>query len=181
MTTTTHSTLGPSIASRSDERTATEDATGAAPVSGGEGWDPDAGGVWRHGDWWIASDEANPMLFHVANDRGLAFTGRVPPAEPNGFRELVALIDWHLEDVTFNYRGLEESYDHAAELAEDAWEERTASATESGAPRVVGIADFAAIDEPGAEPVVGDTDNALFVKGGDAMVYGDGGAGKTRS
>jgi hypothetical protein len=38
---------------------------------------------------------------------------------------------------------------------------------------------FAAVDEPGADALLGDADNALFPQGGDVMVYGDGGAGKT--
>jgi AAA domain len=45
--------------------------------------------------------------------------------------------------------------------------------------RVVSIAEFAAVDEPGAEAILGTTDNAVIPEGGDTMVYGDGGVGKT--
>jgi hypothetical protein len=38
---------------------------------------------------------------------------------------------------------------------------------------------FAAVEEPGADALLGDSNNALFPEGGDVMVYGDGGAGKT--
>jgi len=38
---------------------------------------------------------------------------------------------------------------------------------------------FAAVDEPGAEALVGTRDSNLIPVGGDAMLYGDGGAGKT--
>lgn len=44
---------------------------------------------------------------------------------------------------------------------------------------IVTLDDFVAIEEPGAEALVGDPDDALFPANGDAMVYGDGGAGKT--
>ncbi len=39
--------------------------------------------------------------------------------------------------------------------------------------------DFAAVDEPGASALLGDTDNALFPEGGDVMIFGTGGSGKT--
>jgi hypothetical protein len=38
---------------------------------------------------------------------------------------------------------------------------------------------FAAVEEPGADALVGGEDGALIPEGGDVMVYGDGGAGKT--
>jgi AAA domain len=44
---------------------------------------------------------------------------------------------------------------------------------------VSAIGDFASVDEPGVDAVVGDPDNVLIPAGGDIMVYGDGGAGKT--
>jgi hypothetical protein len=47
-------------------------------------------------------------------------------------------------------------------------------------PEVVTWEVFAADNEPGADPIVGhSSDDALLVEGGDAMVYGDGGATKT--
>lgn len=45
--------------------------------------------------------------------------------------------------------------------------------------RIVGAAEFAAVDEPGAEPLVGSENQVLIPEGGDAMIYGDGGASKT--
>jgi hypothetical protein len=39
--------------------------------------------------------------------------------------------------------------------------------------------EFAAVEEPGAEPLLGDADEVLIPAGGDVMLYGDGGAGKT--
>jgi hypothetical protein len=48
--------------------------------------------------------------------------------------------------------------------------------------RVVHVAtleDFAAKDEAGANALLGDAENALIPEGGDVVVYGDGGAGKT--
>jgi hypothetical protein len=44
---------------------------------------------------------------------------------------------------------------------------------------VVTLDEFCAIEEPGAEALVGDADGAVIPEGGDIMVYGDGGAGKT--
>ena len=44
---------------------------------------------------------------------------------------------------------------------------------------VVTAAEFSAVDEPGAEPLVGEGDEVVIPAGGDAMVYGEGGAGKT--
>ena len=43
----------------------------------------------------------------------------------------------------------------------------------------VTLDEFAAVDEPGADAILGDADSALIPEGGDAMVYGDGGVGKT--
>jgi hypothetical protein len=45
--------------------------------------------------------------------------------------------------------------------------------------RIVTAEAFAAIEEAGAEALVGTRDEALLAANGDAMVYGDGGAGKT--
>ncbi len=44
---------------------------------------------------------------------------------------------------------------------------------------VVTLAEFVAVDEAGAAALLGSEDNALIPEGGDVMVYGDGGAGKT--
>jgi hypothetical protein len=45
--------------------------------------------------------------------------------------------------------------------------------------RAVRVRDFAAVDEPGARVIVGEDNDALIPEGGDVVVYGDGGAGKT--
>lgn len=45
--------------------------------------------------------------------------------------------------------------------------------------RVVALEDFVAVDEPGGDALVGRGDEALIPEGGDVMVYGAGGAGKT--
>lgn len=46
--------------------------------------------------------------------------------------------------------------------------------------RIVTIGEFVEVDEPGAEALLGaDGDSALIPEGGDIMVYGEGGAGKT--
>jgi AAA domain len=44
---------------------------------------------------------------------------------------------------------------------------------------VVTLDQFAAVHEPGADALLGDAADALIPAGGDVMVYGDGGAGKT--
>jgi hypothetical protein len=44
---------------------------------------------------------------------------------------------------------------------------------------VTTLEDFVAVEEPGAEPLVGDAANVVFGENGLAMLYGDGGAGKT--
>jgi hypothetical protein len=44
---------------------------------------------------------------------------------------------------------------------------------------VASLDGFIGVDEPGAEALLGDEDGALIPAGGDVMVYGDGGAGKT--
>jgi hypothetical protein len=41
------------------------------------------------------------------------------------------------------------------------------------------IEDFAAFEEPGADPLIGHAGEVLIPQGGDVMVYGEGGAGKT--
>ena len=41
------------------------------------------------------------------------------------------------------------------------------------------IEEFSAVDEPGANAVLGTADQAMIAEGSDAMIYGDGGAGKT--
>lgn len=45
--------------------------------------------------------------------------------------------------------------------------------------RVVTVEAFADKHEEGADPLLGDTDDALIPEGGEVLVYGDGGAGKT--
>jgi hypothetical protein len=45
--------------------------------------------------------------------------------------------------------------------------------------RIVTVDEFAAVEEPGAAAILGTPDSALIPEGGDAMVYGDGGVGKT--
>ena len=45
--------------------------------------------------------------------------------------------------------------------------------------RIVTLDEFVAVEEQGADAVLGTRDNALISDGGDAMVYGDGGVGKT--
>ncbi len=54
-----------------------------------------------------------------------------------------------------------------------------ASPVEVRAARVATLEEFIAVDEPGADPLLGSGDDALIPEGGDVMVYGDGGAGKT--
>jgi hypothetical protein len=44
---------------------------------------------------------------------------------------------------------------------------------------VVSLEEFVAVEEPGAQPLIGTNDDNLVPEGGDVMVYGDGGAGKT--
>jgi hypothetical protein len=44
---------------------------------------------------------------------------------------------------------------------------------------VVTLEKFVETDEPGARPLLGDADHALIPEGGDAMLYGNGGTGKT--
>jgi hypothetical protein len=41
------------------------------------------------------------------------------------------------------------------------------------------VQDFAAVDEPGATAILGDANNALIPEGGDVMIFGTGGSGKT--
>ena len=65
-----------------------------------------------------------------------------------------------------------------SELAQIAQEARE-SATAGEAVRIVGAAEFAAVDEPGAEPLVGSDGEVLIPQGGDVMIYGTGGASKT--
>lgn len=45
--------------------------------------------------------------------------------------------------------------------------------------RVVTLDEFVAVEELGAEALLGDGESALIPEGGDVMLYGDGGAGKT--
>jgi hypothetical protein len=44
---------------------------------------------------------------------------------------------------------------------------------------IVDAIDFAGVDEPGGAPILGEQDDAVLTESCDAMVYGDGGAGKT--
>jgi hypothetical protein len=48
-----------------------------------------------------------------------------------------------------------------------------------GEVAIVSAVDFAAVDEPGAEALLGTEEANLIPAGGDAMIYGDGGVGKT--
>jgi AAA domain len=43
----------------------------------------------------------------------------------------------------------------------------------------VPLADFVTVEEPGSDAILGDAAGALIPEGGDAMLYGDGGVGKT--
>jgi hypothetical protein len=45
--------------------------------------------------------------------------------------------------------------------------------------RTVVVDDFAAVDEAGADSILGERDAPVIPEGGDAMIYGDGGVGKT--
>lgn len=49
----------------------------------------------------------------------------------------------------------------------------------SEVPQVAVAAEFAQVDEEGAEPLIGGDRDVVIPCGGDVMVYGDGGAGKT--
>ena len=44
---------------------------------------------------------------------------------------------------------------------------------------VVSLEEFAAVEEPGAAALLGSEDSALIPEGGDVMIYGNGGVGKT--
>jgi AAA domain-containing protein len=46
-------------------------------------------------------------------------------------------------------------------------------------PAIVTVGEFTAIHEPGAEPLLGEPGQVVIPKGGDALLYGDGGASKT--
>lgn len=52
-------------------------------------------------------------------------------------------------------------------------------AFELPALQIVSASEFAAVNEAGAETLVGEGDDALFAAGTDAMIFGDGGVGKT--
>lgn len=57
---------------------------------------------------------------------------------------------------------------------------RNGAAPGGAEPRLVTLDEFADRDEPGATALVGaDQESALIPAGGDVMIYGDGGAGKT--
>lgn len=49
----------------------------------------------------------------------------------------------------------------------------------TGRLELVSLEEFVAVDEPGAVALVGQGESVLIPQGGDVMVYGDGGAGKT--
>jgi hypothetical protein len=53
------------------------------------------------------------------------------------------------------------------------------SAPAGDSVRIIPVSDFAAVEEPGADPLVGADGEAVIPRGGDAMLYGDGGASKT--
>jgi len=48
-----------------------------------------------------------------------------------------------------------------------------------GELRIVGLDQFAGVDEPGADAILGTDENALMPESATVVVYGDGGAGKT--
>jgi len=65
---------------------------------------------------------------------------------------------------------------------EDAWQLFDRSGDTIDRPkamRIVLAGDFATVDEDGAEPLVGSPGEILIPAGGEVMIYGDGGAGKT--
>jgi hypothetical protein len=44
---------------------------------------------------------------------------------------------------------------------------------------IVPLDDFIAVEEPGAQPLLGDEDGVVIPEGGDVMIYGPAGGGKT--
>ena len=46
-------------------------------------------------------------------------------------------------------------------------------------PKFVSLAEFVSVDEKGVDALLGDSGSVVVPEGGDVMVYGDGGAGKT--
>ena len=65
------------------------------------------------------------------------------------------------------------------EMERIAEENGSAGAGEPVEVRVVTVEEFAAVEEAGAGALVGTKDAVLIPEGGDVMLYGDGGAGKT--
>ena len=55
----------------------------------------------------------------------------------------------------------------------------TASSPVVDAPLIVSLEEFAAVEEMGAAAIVGSPGEAVIPEGGDVLIYGDGGAGKT--
>src|SRR5262245_45231653 len=87
-------------------------------------------------------------------------------------------------DVTAAFRELRGDSDIEWGTA-DEWDEPSATKSETAPaktsrPKLVTLEDFAATEEEGAEPLLADADGgAVIPEGGDVMIYGDGGAGKT--
>lgn len=75
----------------------------------------------------------------------------------------------------------------AEDLASESGSDRHLRALEGDAPgseslpgiTVAGVEEFASVEESGAEAIVGDEGEVLVPRGGDVMIYGAGGAGKT--
>jgi hypothetical protein len=65
------------------------------------------------------------------------------------------------------------------ERIERLWRQRRPASERAGHVRVVTLDEFVSVEEPGAAAILGSAESALIPEGGDAMVYGDGGVGKT--
>ena len=117
-------------------------------------------------DGILDADEAREELLRAAVDVGLPRTrpGRRSPRGCGG--------RFAMSDDPYRFTAEEEAQWFPAVNGNGA-----APTTEE--MTVVAVEDFAAIEEPGVDPIVGEREEVLIPAGGDVMVYGNGGAGKT--
>jgi hypothetical protein len=121
----------------------------------------------------------------VATNGAVAVDPPPGSASSNGHRSPPLPDNGHAMDPDYLARVLDaEAADRENGLADDperfsVYGAPTKEAEAAAGARIVTLEEFAEVDEPGAEAIVGAPGSILIPEGGDVMLYGDGGAGKT--
>lgn len=149
----------------------------------------------RNGDAFHRLYDGNVGDFPSHSEADLAFcstaafwTGR-DPARIDAWLRSSGLMREKWDRADYRERTIEAAIAATPDVYTPAARTRRGAASGDGAAvpddapplelRIVPLNEFANVDEPGAEAILGTPENAVLPQGGDAMVYGDGGVGKT--